>query len=71
MIKLGIKELVFTCPGAGTNFDHTMKICSRNPAVRKWGVAGRLEADGEEEVELDEDVEVELDDEEELAKVDA
>ena len=48
-----------------------MKVCSRNPAVRKRGVAGRLEVDGEEEVELDGNVEVELDNEEELAEVDA
>jgi hypothetical protein len=66
LIKLGIREPVFTCPGAGINLDLTMIVCSRNPAVRKRGVAGRLEVDGSEEIE-----DMEFDDEEELTEVDA
>jgi hypothetical protein len=68
LIKLGIKEPVFTCPGAGTNFDITMKVCPRNAPVYKRGVAGRFEMEVDDDEDLPE-VDAELDDTEEVAEV--
>jgi len=44
MQKLGLKEPVFTCPGAGTDLDLNMKICSDNAPLQK-SIAGRMLTD--------------------------
>ncbi|KAH8712148.1 hypothetical protein GQ44DRAFT_742542 [Phaeosphaeriaceae sp. PMI808] len=44
LLKLGIQEPVFTCPGAGTNMDIAMKVCS-GEAPLKRSIAGRMLVD--------------------------
>jgi hypothetical protein len=46
MLKLGLQEPVFTCPGAGANMDLNMKVCA-DSAPTKRSIAGRLLVDAE------------------------
>jgi hypothetical protein len=44
MLKLGLLEPVFTCPGAGANMDLNMKVCA-GEAPLKRSIAGRIAVD--------------------------
>lgn len=44
MLKLGLQEPVFTCPGAGTSMDLVMKTCSDEEPLKR-SIAGRMLVD--------------------------
>jgi hypothetical protein len=44
MLKLGLLEPVFSCPGAGANMDLNMKVCA-DEAPLKRSIAGRIAVD--------------------------
>jgi hypothetical protein len=46
MLKLGLQEPVFTCPGAGANMDLNMRVCAGS-APTKRSIAGRLLVDAD------------------------
>jgi hypothetical protein len=45
MLKLGIQEPVFTCPGAGAGMDLNMKVCSDEAPLSSRSIAGRIAVD--------------------------
>jgi hypothetical protein len=44
MLKLGLEEPVFTCPGAGTGMDLNMKVCADEAPLTR-SIAGRMLVD--------------------------
>lgn len=44
MLKLGLEEPVFTCPGAGTDMDLNMKVCADEAPLTR-SIAGRMLVD--------------------------
>jgi hypothetical protein len=44
MLKLGLQEPVFTCPGAGTSMDLVMKTCADEEPLKR-SIAGRMLVD--------------------------
>lgn len=44
MLKLGLQEPVFTCPGAGADMDLNMKVCSDEEPLKR-SIAGRMLVD--------------------------
>lgn len=44
MLKMGLEEPVFTCPGAGASMDINMKVCA-DEAPLKRSIAGRMLVD--------------------------
>lgn len=44
MLKLGLEEPVFTCPGAGTGMDLNMKVCADEASLTR-SIAGRMLVD--------------------------
>jgi hypothetical protein len=45
MLKLGIQEPVFTCPGAGAGMDLNMKVCADEAPLSSRSIAGRIAVD--------------------------